>query len=79
MCTARLRHVDDQIWLTASDCHSCVEKHFVTSDGTNRAEWLDVVVELTHDGTFCLGPKKAGLEWAYKPGVPCGRYLVPPL
>ena len=78
VCTARLRYVDDQIWLTATDCHSCVEKHFVTSDGTNRAEWLDVVVELTHDGTLCLGPKKAELEWAHKPDVPCGRYLVPP-
>ena len=63
---------------SATDCHKCVEKHFVTSDGTNRAEWLDVVVELTHDGTLCLGPKKAELEWAHKPDVPCGRYLVPP-
>ena len=47
----------------------------MTSDGTNRAEWLDVVVELTHDGILCLGPKKAELEWAHKPDVPCGRFL----
>ena len=78
VCTARLRYVDDQIWFSATDCHSSVEKHFVTSDGTNRAGWLDVVVELTHDGTLCLGPKKAELEWAHKPDVLCGRYLVPP-
>ena len=78
VCTERLRYVDDQIWFSATDCHSSVEKHFVTSDGTNRAGWLDVVVELLHDGTLCLGPKKAELEWAHKPVVPCGRHLVPP-
>ena len=49
-----------------------------TSDGTNRAEWLDIVVELKPDGTLDLRPKKAELEWAHRPDVPCGRHLVPP-
>ena len=30
---------------------------FTTSDGTNRAEWLDVVFKLEPDGTLCLSPQ----------------------
>ena len=67
-CTARLRYVDDQIWISATDCHNCVEKQVretypagvelsATSDSTNRAEWLDVVIKLECDGAWCPLPK----------------------
>ena len=82
-CTARLRYVDDQVWISATDCHACVEKQLCgvypkgveftpTSNGTNKAEWLDIVVELKSDGTLDLRPKKAELEWVHGSGVPCG-------
>ena len=46
-CTARLRYVDDQVWISATDCHACVEKQLCevypkgvefspTSNGTNK-------------------------------------------
>ena len=88
-CTARLRYVDDQVWISATDCHACVEKQLrevypvgvefsPTSNGTNKAEWLDIVVVLNSDGSLDLSPKQAELEWTHKSDVPCGRHLVPP-
>ena len=88
-CTARLRYVDGQVWISATDCHACVEKQLCevypkgvqfspTSNGTNKAEWLDIVVKLEPDGTLDLCPKKPELEWVRNPDVPCGRHLVPP-
>ena len=88
-CTARLRYVDDQVWISATDCHDCVEKQLCevypkgvqfspTSNGTNKAEWLDIVVKMESDGTLDLSPKKPELEWVRDPDVPCGRHLVPP-
>ena len=85
-CTARLRYVDDQVWISATDCHACVEKQLCevypkgvqfspTSNGTNKAEWLDIVVKLELDGTLDLCPKKPELEWVRDPDVPCGRHL----
>ena len=49
-----------------------------TSNGTSKAEWLDIVLELKPDGTLDLRPKKAELEWVHGTGAPCGRHLVPP-
>ena len=85
-CTARLRYVDDQVWISATPClrgktaqvYPKGVEFSPTSNGTNTAEWLDIVVVLNSDGTLDLRPKKAELEWAHRSDVPCGRHLVPP-
>ena len=78
-CTARLRYVDDQIWVSAADCRGFVEKQLretypagvefsTTSDGTNRAEWLP----------NAQARRSRNFNGSTKPGVPCGGHLVPP-